>query len=293
MTREVALLRAAGWLVPPEQRAEWLAEWVAELVYVRGSAPNRAFRFCVGAFRDALWLRRNALPSSEATGALGSPYFCLLVLTGLAAVTLFFPFRLPGPPRPPQGELIGGAAVITGLIGVGMLGVRAVRRGLALVEGIRERPLVFLDLHYFSAARLWQPASRRRTRGAARLRRWLFLTAKSALLVVIVLSATLDLGAGGSLGIVFAYTVVLPWALADHRERCPVCLRRLVRPTRIGEASHMFLAWYGTEFICARGHGLLHVPEIPTSCYSASRWVYLDPSWSSLFSPELSARTSV
>jgi hypothetical protein len=293
MTREVALLRAAGWLVPPEQRAEWLAEWEAELVYVRASAPERTTAFCLGAFRDAFWLRRNALPSAEAAGALGSPHVFLLVLAAVAAVTTFIPFRLPGPPRPPRAELLGGAGVITALIGVAMLGVRAGRRGLALVEGIRERPLVLLDLHYFTAARLWQPACRRRTRAKARLWRWLFLAAKSALLVVIALSLTIDLGAGGSLGILFAYAIVLPWAIADHRKRCPVCLRRLVRPTRIGEASHMFLAWYGTEFICARGHGLLHVPEIPTSCYSASRWVYLDPSWSSLFSPELSARTSV
>ena len=30
-------------------------------------------------------------------------------------------------------------------------------------------------------------------------------------------------------------------------------------------------------------HGLLHIPEIPTSWFSTQRWLYLDPSWSSLF----------
>jgi hypothetical protein len=30
-------------------------------------------------------------------------------------------------------------------------------------------------------------------------------------------------------------------------------------------------------------HGLLHVPEIPTT-YSTQRWQDLDPSWGSLFS---------
>jgi hypothetical protein len=38
----------------------------------------------------------------------------------------------------------------------------------------------------------------------------------------------------------------------------------------------MFLDWYGTELICAEGHGMMHVPEIPSSSYSAQRWVSLD-----------------
>ena len=45
----------------------------------------------------------------------------------------------------------------------------------------------------------------------------------------------------------------------------------------------MLLAWYGTELICVKGHGLLHVPEIPTSSYSRQRWLRLDPSWRELF----------
>jgi hypothetical protein len=114
-----------------------------------------------------------------------------------------------------------------------------------------------------------------------------FLQAKIALVMIIVPCGCLDLVAFGfialvSTGIPFAYVLAFRWAIADQQQRCPVCLRRLSNPTRIGEASHAFLEWYGTEFICARGHGLLHVPEIPTSCYSASRWHYLDPSWSTL-----------
>jgi len=57
----------------------------------------------------------------------------------------------------------------------------------------------------------------------------------------------------------------------------------LTNPTRIGRASQTFLEWYGTEFLCLKGHGLLHVPEIPTT-YSTQRWQDLDPSWGSLFS---------
>jgi hypothetical protein len=29
---------------------------------------------------------------------------------------------------------------------------------------------------------------------------------------------------------------------------------------------------------------MLHVPALPTSWFSAQRWVYLDPSWQFLFS---------
>ncbi len=47
--------------------------------------------------------------------------------------------------------------------------------------------------------------------------------------------------------------------------------------------SRTFLAWNGTELICVGGHGLLHVPEMPTSWFSTQRWLYLDPSWEVLF----------
>jgi len=72
------------------------------------------------------------------------------------------------------------------------------------------------------------------------------------------------------------------WVLVDQRRRCPVCLRVLTNPTPIGEPSRTLLEWYGTELVCTRGHGLLHVPEIRNS-YSEQRWLRLDSSWSSLF----------
>lgn len=78
-----------------------------------------------------------------------------------------------------------------------------------------------------------------------------------------------------------SWLLSMRWAWNDQRNRCPVCLHSLSLPVRIGEASHTFLEWYGTELVCTRGHGLLHVPEISTSCYSEQRWLYLDPSWSS------------
>ena len=121
-----------------------------------------------------------------------------------------------------------------------------------------------------------------------RFRRWLFLGVKCALVVPIVFYGPLDLANFISPGIqpftLFGYILGFRWALNDQRARCPVCLRLLTAPIRVGSASRVFLAWYGTELLCPKGHGRMHVPEIPTSSYSVQRWFQLDPSWRSLFS---------
>jgi len=129
-----------------------------------------------------------------------------------------------------------------------------------------------------------------------RFRRWFFLAAKVSLIVPIVYFSSLDL-AYASLPIdspaaqgiqfvssFFGFLFAFRWALQDQRRRCPECLRLLTNPARVGQASRNFLAWNGTELICAVGHGLLHIPEIPTSWFGTQRWFYLDSSWSSLFS---------
>ncbi len=128
------------------------------------------------------------------------------------------------------------------------------------------------------------------------IRRWLFLAAKISLILPVVYFSSLDLAYGrlpldsttaqyiqmaaSFAGLLFG----LRWALKDQRRRCPVCLRLLTNPARVGHASRNFLAWNGTELICGVGHGMLHIPEIPTSWCSTQRWFYLDSSWSSLFS---------
>jgi len=127
-------------------------------------------------------------------------------------------------------------------------------------------------------------------RGITSPRRWVFLTAKTALLLPIVYFASIDLTSLTVLGfqphaLLFGYIAAFRWALADQRRRCPVCLRRLTNPTSIGRPSQTFLAWWGTELMCGQGHGLLHVPENPSSSSSSSqRWLTLEQSWSSLFS---------
>jgi hypothetical protein len=137
--------------------------------------------------------------------------------------------------------------------------------------------------------------SSRKLSWSMRLRRWSFLGGKIALLLPIVYLASLDLAymrtaldtlSSEYIQLVSSFSICLfglRWTLRDQRQRCPVCLGKLTHPARVGQPSRNFLAWNGTELICIGGHGLLHVPEIPTSWFSTQRWMYLDPSWEILF----------
>jgi hypothetical protein len=138
------------------------------------------------------------------------------------------------------------------------------------------------------------PTGSERISWSLRLRRWLYLTIKFGLLLPTIYFVSLDLAyaipatpsSAQYIQIISSFTLALfsfRWALKDQRRRCPVCLSTLTHPARVGEPSRNFLAWNGTELICAGGHGLLHVPELPTSWFSTQRWLYLDSSWSSVF----------
>jgi hypothetical protein len=119
--------------------------------------------------------------------------------------------------------------------------------------------------------------------------RWVFLVGKIGLLMPIVFWGVqaLVLLAGWKFVpihlILIGNVAALRWALTDQRRRCPECLRLLAHPARIGLPSQTFLEWYGTEFACVKGHGLMHVPEIPTVSFRTQNWVQLDRSWSGLF----------
>jgi len=121
-------------------------------------------------------------------------------------------------------------------------------------------------------------------------RRGLFLAAKALLVLPIVMFGSMDLASvGGSLSplyfdlVMFASLFALRWINADQRKRCPVCLRLLANPVRIGESSRILLEWHGTELMCLRGHGLLYVPEWPAIWSGQQRWLDLGPSWGGLF----------
>jgi hypothetical protein len=270
------ILRSASLVVPRESRAEWLAEWNSELWYVlqkSDRAPNRlwsdreALSFCLGAFKDAMWLRRHACSSCPRKRRwLQSSSHCLVFLAAVAASAISGFFRSSGPydtiMRTAQDR--AGVLAQVWLIAIALL-VLPVTTTLALGE---------------------YPANQRSPVRAKRFRRWLFLGIKFALALSIVFCGSLDLASITGLqphATLVAYLLAFRWVLVDQRNRCPVCLRLLTNPATIGQPSQTLTGWYGTEYFCARGHGLMYVPEITTS-YSTQRWQDLDPSWGNLFS---------
>jgi hypothetical protein len=158
----------------------------------------------------------------------------------------------------------------------------------------RSFDLLFIVLPMFLFACLLLAIMRSGSRGGhlrrIGARRGLFLAAKTLLVLPIVMFGSLALGSlGGSVSplffdvALFGSLVAARWMLADQRQRCPVCLRLLANPVRIGEPSRILLEWHGTELMCLRGHGLLYVPEWPAIWSGRQRWMDLGPSWGGLF----------
>ncbi len=156
--------------------------------------------------------------------------------------------------------------------------------------------LAFLALPAIASVSLAEYSfSSQRPSGSRRAVRFGFLGAKIAFILLIAYFSSIDLaywhfpalspsGVYIQLSVSFAILLFgMRWALLDQRQRCPVCLKRVTHPALVGSFSRMFLAWSGTELICTGGHTLLHVPGLPTSWFSAQRWMYLDSSWQFLF----------
>ena len=253
MTAQLAILHAASLIVPRTQRAEWLSEWKAELWYVHGT--RKATAFSMGAFPDAIWLRRNHGPvNARGIFQVESPLGCIASLALLAGASFFFS-----------------------------------RHTMKEIRILPHLLIVFIAFLVMPVATSLNPGE---CTGKNRSlfwtgRRWAFFATKVALLAPTVFCAALTLVSIGAAPIqgqalLAGYVLAFRWALMDQRRRCPVCLHVLTSPVRIGEPSHTFLAWYGTELICAKGHGVLQVPEIATSCYGTQRWLYFDSSWDRL-----------
>src|SRR5271165_4413741 len=95
----VAILRLAALLVPRQRREEWLEEWRSELWHVWQICHQRAdlslqderderqvTAFCLGAFQDARWIRRDdSLSSSRRMVPQGSPTRCVVFLATVGA----------------------------------------------------------------------------------------------------------------------------------------------------------------------------------------------------------------
>jgi hypothetical protein len=260
------ILRAASFLAPGDQRAEWLNEWRSELWYI---PRHEAILFSLGAFWDALWLRRNN-PSSAANAGihLESPISCLAFLAALAAVSIFITVRLPALPLQPSSPLRVNNLLKACIV--------MLRFSCLLLPG---------------TLTVWRiPADRRPMPWPCGLRRGIFLALKIALVQPIMLCGFIvqilmgPLGGLAGFGFNAAFILALRWIITDQQQRCPECLRLLTNPVRIGTSSRTFLEWYGAESTCPHGHGLLQMPENSSGYSRNPEWLHLGDSWSGLFS---------
>ena len=233
--RHIAILRAASLLAPHSERAEWLLEWRSELWYV---PECEATMFCLGAFCDARWVRQNHLRPRN----LESPASCLALLSAIAAMSILIAICL----LQPLGKL---SLVYTAVF-------------LAVIRLVVGPP--------------GQAPS------AGRLRRAAFFAAKTALVqpimlcwlfILVLVSRVLPPVAPLATGSMWILTA--RWLILDQQRRCPVCLRLLANPVRIGAPSNTLLHWYGVESLCSQGHGFLQVSEVVTSYSGSRRWLRL------------------
>jgi hypothetical protein len=79
---------------------------------------------------------------------------------------------------------------------------------------------------------------------------------------------------------VTACVVVCWFTIRDHWNRCPQCLARVTMPTRFGRWDSLLIEVPATEYVCPRGHGLLHVNETGSV---PAKWTVLDGSWRDFF----------
>jgi hypothetical protein len=286
----VALLHAIARLAPEARREEWLAEWRTELWHAwhaPSPRPEEITAFCLGAYRDALWLRNNN-PLPRFSGPLridDRPDF-------------------PDPPPLAESRFLESPASCLMLLGF----PAAICIVLSLLLSTSRHagappfsaPPFSAFLVVFAVSWLIVPVTTRVSLGdypsnSAWPRRWIFFAAKIALIVPsVVLGAFVIASFGDSSQVpiwpqcaiwidFWAGHAAIRWALSDQRQRCPMCLRRLAHPVRMGDHSRILLEWNGTELMCLRGHGMLHVPEEPAVWFSKPRWLQFDPSWSRLF----------
>jgi hypothetical protein len=267
------ILSVASLVVPDEQRAEWLAEWSGELWQAEAMGRG-ATAFCLGAFRDAFWLRRNArLPRAYGPLLIDCP-------------------RTPAPPPAPESRLLDSPVRC-----IAFLGFLAAMNWVIyqLFTAHLPEPSLFRDQWgLLICTCLVAPSVTSIYLGDYpgehhRFRRRLFLTAKMALIFAAVIFGARDVALAsqnffsGAWMTFWGTLLGVRWAFLDQQRRCPVCLRLLSNPVRIGLSSHNFLEWNGIELACLRGHGLLHVPGGLSIWFTRQRWMRFDASWRSLF----------
>jgi hypothetical protein len=279
-----AWMRAASCIVPPRERSSWHARWAGRaadwwLLAERGEP--------VGGAGPLLWLSLREA-AHERFGQIR-----VRPLLRSPAVVAF---------------AIIAAMLLVGTVSHGFAKTRAI---LSIAHDMRAHPAYCgpYDLRgdqvfaYLAPTILaWAVGIALLAMGCRALngRGWRcrsFLAMKAAAVLVLATLAWVDVGAMARAPIhregwrVFAGLVTMLvfvagtgramlWAVADQRQRCPMCLRRLIAPVAIGSWASLFEP-AATEFLCENGHGALAVADAEMN--ARDRWTRLDESWTALF----------
>jgi len=252
-------------IVPSCLRAEWLAEWSAELACLAGSNDPRlskVLKFVWGSWPDAVTVRRlqPAAAGRLGDGPFGSPSKCLVSLSVLA--------------------LLASAAWIAGC-----------NPGFSMTDGVFPH-LIMICLAIVTSlihnSVIVARQSITAVHGRQQFLASLFLMCKTTLALAIaglltaVVLRPLSSGTIHAHAYLFPYLFAYRWSIQEQAKRCPVCLRRMSNPVQIGTWPTMLLDWFGMEYMCRLGHGVLYEPNID-GAFSSRRWTPLGPSWKDLF----------
>jgi hypothetical protein len=193
--------------------------------------------------------------------------------------------------------LVGAACSVLVLLAVCTHGLAVTRSLLTLLgrvpqHGFTDRLMGNLLPFVFALATAFMASAGRISLRGRGCRYIAFLLLKMTLLTTIMLLLWIEGGAalraslpnaplrvliGGVLltvALVVSFDWVILWGLADQHHRCPVCLRRLVMPVRIGSWASVFEP-VTTEWLCDTGHGLLSMSETETG--HPDSWTTLQP----------------
>ena len=287
------VIECAALIVPYPIRKDWLFKWNSELWYVRreASASKDVWGFCLGAFRDARWMRRYS-PKESVPLNLDSPLNCLMFLISLALSSLLVAILLPGARNVMLLSLHTDSSFYW----------------LHSWAGVSESPpnpidqqIVVFRLTFIFACAILPAVTTLRLGGdsgssspGSRLIRFhglVFFLLKVMLISPLVYFAALDLGylsapSGNCFIQVIAslagFLLSLRWAFNDQRRRCPTCLYRLDSPVRMGRPSWILLDWNRLEYLCPKGHGVLHVPAESVSGSFGQTWTSMDSHWNEM-----------
>jgi len=281
------VIECVALVVPGSSRRDWVFKWKSELWYVRREAPasKDVWGFCLGVFRDARWMRRYS-PKESVRLNLESPLNCVMFLILLALSSLLVALLLPGA----RNVLLLS------------LHTESSFYWLHSWAGVSESPpnpidqqIVLFRLNFLFAClilpavttlRLSSGSGARNLRSCWGRSRWLaFFLLKVILILPPVYFAALDLGhlfttsdsvLIQSMASLVGFLLSLRWAFNDQRRRCPTCLCRLTLPVRMGRPSWTLLDWNLTEYMCPKGHGVLHVPAESVGGSSIQRWISMN-----------------